>query len=95
MAVDFVIAGLVTAISIGKAHCSDDRDGRVFEDGIADLGKVNRRSSPPETGETVGRAGNLRGSRAGQHSIRINDQWRVCFVWKDGVAERIEIVDYH
>lgn len=37
----------------------------------------------------------LRGSRAGQHSIRINDQWRLCFTWKDGAAERIEIVDYH
>ena len=37
----------------------------------------------------------LRGDRAGQHSIRINDQWRVCFVWQDGGAERVEIVDYH
>ena len=33
--------------------------------------------------------------RAGQHSIRINDQWRVCFVWRDGNAERVEICDYH
>jgi toxin HigB-1 len=37
----------------------------------------------------------LRGDRAGQHSIRINDRWRLCFVWKDGGAERVEIVDYH
>jgi len=37
----------------------------------------------------------LRGKRAGQHSIRINDQWRICFVWRDGGAERVEIVDYH
>lgn len=37
----------------------------------------------------------LRGDRAGQHSIRINDQWRVCFVWRDGGAEHVEIVDYH
>jgi toxin HigB-1 len=36
----------------------------------------------------------LRGRRAGQHSIRINDQWRICFVWGDG-AENVEIVDYH
>jgi toxin HigB-1 len=36
----------------------------------------------------------LRGRRAGQHSIRINDQWRICFVWSDG-AEDVEIVDYH
>lgn len=37
----------------------------------------------------------LRGDRKGQHSIRINDQWRVCFVWKDGNAQDVEIVDYH
>lgn len=36
----------------------------------------------------------LKGNRAGQHSIRINDQWRICFVWNDG-AENVEIVDYH
>jgi proteic killer suppression protein len=36
----------------------------------------------------------LRGDRAGQFSIRINDQWRICFVWEDG-AEQVEIVDYH
>lgn len=37
----------------------------------------------------------LSGSRAGQHSIRINDQWRVCFVWHDGRPADVEIVDYH
>jgi proteic killer suppression protein len=37
----------------------------------------------------------LKGDRAGQHSIRINDQWRICFVWRDGGAEQVEIVDYH
>ena len=37
----------------------------------------------------------LRSDRAGQHSIRINDQWRLCFVWRDGGAELVEIVDYH
>jgi toxin HigB-1 len=36
----------------------------------------------------------LRGSRKGQHSIRINDQWRICFVWRDG-HRHVEIVDYH
>lgn len=47
--------------------------------------------------------GNLRGNRlhalkddrAGQHSISINDQWRICFVWKDGDAYDVEIADYH
>jgi proteic killer suppression protein len=37
----------------------------------------------------------LRGDRKGQHSIRVNDQWRVCFVWKEGDACDVEIVDYH
>lgn len=37
----------------------------------------------------------LFGNRAGQYSIRINDQWRVCFVWKDGDAYDVEITDYH
>lgn len=37
----------------------------------------------------------LAGDREGQWSIRINDQWRVCFVWADGNAEQVEICDYH
>ena len=37
----------------------------------------------------------LRGDRAGQHSIRVNDQFRVCFRWASGGAEDVEIVDYH
>jgi proteic killer suppression protein len=37
----------------------------------------------------------LKRDRAGQHSIRINDQWRICFVWKDGNAHDVEIADYH
>lgn len=37
----------------------------------------------------------LRDDRAGQHSIRINDQYRVCFVWRAGNASKVEIVDYH
>lgn len=37
----------------------------------------------------------LKGDRKGQHSIRINDQWRVCFRWHDGEALEVEIVDYH
>ncbi len=36
-----------------------------------------------------------RGDRRGQHSLRINDQWRICFVWRDGDAYEVEIVDYH
>ena len=37
----------------------------------------------------------LKGRREGQHSIRINDQYRICFVWKDGDAYDVEITDYH
>jgi toxin HigB-1 len=37
----------------------------------------------------------LRGDRVGQHSIRVNQQWRICFVWKHGHAYDVEIVDYH
>ena len=37
----------------------------------------------------------LKSDRAGQHSIRINDQWRICFAWRDGEAWDVEIVDYH
>ena len=41
------------------------------------------------------RLGELKGDREGQHSIRINDQYRICFVWKDNDAYDVEIVDYH
>lgn len=37
----------------------------------------------------------LKGDRKGQHSIRINDQWRICFIWRDGDAFEVEITDYH
>jgi toxin HigB-1 len=37
----------------------------------------------------------LKGGRKGQHSIRVNDQWRICFEWRDGQPEQVEITDYH
>jgi proteic killer suppression protein len=37
----------------------------------------------------------LKGDRRGQHSIRVNDQWRICFRWRNGDAEDVELVDYH
>lgn len=37
----------------------------------------------------------LKGNREGQHSIRINDQYRLCFIWRDGDAYEVELVDYH
>ncbi|WP_438749631.1 type II toxin-antitoxin system RelE/ParE family toxin [Pararhizobium sp. O133] len=37
----------------------------------------------------------LKGDRAGQYSIRVNDQWRICFLWVEGKAQNVEIADYH
>jgi proteic killer suppression protein len=37
----------------------------------------------------------LKGDRAGQHSMRINSRWRICFLWHEGAARNVEIVDYH
>lgn len=37
----------------------------------------------------------LKGDRQGQHSIRVNDQWRICFAWRNGGADDVELVDYH
>jgi proteic killer suppression protein len=37
----------------------------------------------------------VQGDRTGQHSIRVNDQWRICFTWRDNGASDVEIVDYH
>jgi proteic killer suppression protein len=53
-------------------------------------GALNDLRSPPGN-----RLEALKRNRLGQHSIRINDQWRICFVWRDGSAENVEIVDYH
>jgi len=44
---------------------------------------------------TANRIEKLKGDRAGRYSIRINDQWRICFIWRDNDAHDVEIVDYH
>lgn len=56
-------------------------------DAAADLKDLSR---PPGN-----RLEALTGDRAGQHSIRINDQWRICFTWSEGGADNVEVVDYH
>ena len=53
-------------------------------------GALNDLRSPPGN-----RLEALKRDRQGQHSIRINDQWRICFVWRGSGAENVEIVDYH
>jgi proteic killer suppression protein len=54
------------------------------------VGRLEELKSPPGN-----RLEALRGQRKGQHSIRINEQWRICFRWKDGDSFDVEIVDYH
>jgi proteic killer suppression protein len=57
---------------------------------VDDAAELKDLRSPPGN-----RLEELRGDREGWHSIRINDQYRVCFVWRDGNAHDVEIVDYH
>jgi toxin HigB-1 len=60
------------------------------------LTQLNRAESLQELAVPPGnRLERLRGDRAGQHSIRVNDQYRVCFRWEDGYADEVEVTDYH
>jgi proteic killer suppression protein len=60
------------------------------------LRMLNNATSPADLQiPPANRLEKLRGDRAGQYSIRINDQWRVCFEWREGDAYQVEIVDYH
>lgn len=65
--------------------------------------RAMRRLTLLDTAQSLAELGSLKGNRlhalkddrAGQHSISINAQWRICFVWKDGDAHDVEIIDYH
>jgi toxin HigB-1 len=60
------------------------------------LDQINRAADLGELAVPPGnRLERLRGNRAGQYSIRINEQYRVCFRWKEGYADGVEITDYH
>lgn len=60
------------------------------------LTQINRVNEVAELAIPPGnRLERLKGDRSGQYSIRINDQYRVCFLWKDGYADEVEITDYH
>ena len=79
------------------ANDEDVRRFRAFErvarrklELLASASKLDDLRAPPGN-----RLEALRGDRAGQHSIRINDQWRICFRWASGDAWDVEIVDYH
>jgi proteic killer suppression protein len=75
----------------GKGFPSDlIRDARRKLIMLAEARALNDLCSPPSN-----RLEALKGDRAGQHSIRINDQWRLCFVWTGSDAESVEIANYH
>jgi toxin HigB-1 len=63
------------------------------------LRKLRQLEAAVRLGDLASPPGNhleaLRADRKGQHSIRINDQWRICFIWRDGDAHEVEITDYH
>ncbi len=63
------------------------------------LRKLDMLDAATELSDLLSPPGNrleaLERDRKGQHSIRINGQWRICFVWSDGAAHRVEITDYH
>ena len=88
---------------------ADRRTERFFVDGACPaqwrafasvaLRKLDYLDAASELRDLASPPGNrlesLRGGRAGQHSIRINQQWRICFVWTDAGPAEVEIVDYH
>jgi Txe/YoeB family toxin of Txe-Axe toxin-antitoxin module len=69
----------VSSIGYGPFHVAGEFSFQVSSGGI----------------ESSNRLEALKGERKGQWSIRINDQWRICFEWRDGNAEEVEIADYH
>src|SRR5207244_4473132 len=88
-----VTPGLVLEIAFDSVHRSNRHKSGVA---LRKLGMLDAATRRPELRPRRGnRLEALRGDRRGQHSIRINDQWRICFVWQDGGAEMVEIVDYH
>jgi len=68
----------------------------VQQVGLRKLRMLNNAKSVQDLRSPPGnRLEKLKGERAGQHSIRINDRWRVCFQWRDNDAYEVEITDYH
>jgi len=65
----------------------------------AAIRKLKMLDAAKQLGDLAAFAGNhlekLKGDRAGEHSVRINDQYRICFVWKEGNAHEVEVVDHH
>ena len=91
---------------IKNFHCSDTENlfDRNFTKRFAAIERIAQRklaqiNAASRLSELAAPPGNrleaLKGNRVGQHSIRINDQWRICFEWRDDGVYRVEIVDYH
>ena len=75
---------------------SSKRFGAIEKTALRKLFHLNRTTSLRDLAAIPGnRLEALKGARRGQHSIRINDQYRICFVWKDGDAYDVEIADCH
>lgn len=71
-------------------------DSRVLKKALLKLWILDAATELDELSVPPGnRLGALKGKRSGQHSIRINDQWRICFVWTPAGPSEVEIVDYH
>ncbi len=82
--------------AVFQGRCPKDFPADILSVARRKLGYLNAAvtlrdlSAPPGN-----RPETLRGDRTGQHSIRVNDRYRVCFEWRDGNAYNVEIVDYH
>jgi proteic killer suppression protein len=78
-------------LAVGKAPKRVPRERAVRKLFLLDtVTRLDDLSVPPGN-----RLEALGGDRCGQHSIRVNEQWRICFVWRDGDAYEVEFVDYH
>jgi toxin HigB-1 len=82
--------------TIWAGHRSRKLPGDIQEPGLRKLRLLNNAKQLDDLRVPPGnRLEALKGNRQGQHSIRINAQWRICFIWKGNHAHQVEIVDYH
>lgn len=90
------VKGRLTAEVLSDTRCPKGFPADAFQRTkrklamLAAAGELSDLASPPGNQLEA-----LHGDRAGQHAIRINDQWRICFHWRERGAEAVEIVDYH
>jgi proteic killer suppression protein len=81
---------------VWRGHSSRKFPGEIQDRALRKLRQLDAAATLEDLRNPPGnRLEALKGNRAGQMSIRINDQWRVCFRWSDRDAEDVEIVDYH